>query len=457
MRICYWVFTSIFIAAWLTGCGGSGGGNGGSGGGNSGDETMSSLTLNQATNGTITTGEQQKYSIDVTPGQTYYVALYALSDDVDLYLFKTSAFDVPITCPYTRFAGTPAEGCLTTPVGNKIYLGLSGSDIAVSPAEFTVMATSAPTIPLSPFSPTAQIVEKHRAHTYASTVTKGELYAVTLTGLTDDVDLLVFGEDSTFEKPAFPMVNDTFKESLFSEEAILPATGSNLYSSVSGSFVSGSSGGYTIEVKPWSLTPLTDSTPISSTLVGKGFDFYELATVPGTRYYVTLTVVTSPVHFSLSDAYEPTVNTATDLSSVSPKTLWLEPTGDKLYAKVQGEVGSGYTITSIPSLEQPASPVSETRTIPLGTPTRGEVETRGTSYYTVTGLTAGQPYTVSLLTPTSATDLHVYADQHIFEIDCTLRFNGVRECTYTPTGDLYFSVSSGPLNRDGAAYYMLVQ
>jgi hypothetical protein len=59
-------------------------------------------------------------------------------------------------------------------------------------------------------------------------------------------------------------------------------------------------------------------------------------------------------------------------------------------------------------------------------------------------------------------DLHVYYDEtYSMERDCTLRGYYILgtypdDCTLDDTSELYFSVSSGPLNTTGAVYNILV-
>lgn len=83
--------------------------------------------------------------------------------------------------------------------------------------------------------------------------------------------------------------------------------------------------------------------------------------------------------------------------------------------------------------------------------------TRGTSFYAATGLDPGI-YTVNLSNPTADADLHLYPNAgYSLEIDCTTRVvGGARDCTLESDGAIYFSVSCGPLNREGAYFDLLV-
>jgi hypothetical protein len=103
------------------------------------------------------------------------------------------------------------------------------------------------------------------------------------------------------------------------------------------------------------------------------------------------------------------------------------------------------------------TPVNESVQIQPDVPTIGQVATRGESRYWATGLTLGS-HTVTISDLTGAADLHVYSDNtYSMELDCTLRFPGTLTCTVPNTTDLYFSVTSGALNRDGAWYVIIVR
>jgi len=120
---------------------------------------------------------------------------------------------------------------------------------------------------------------------------------------------------------------------------------------------------------------------------------------------------------------------------------------------VQGEI----TYTAVETIFAiTGTPANESAQISADVPTIGQVATRGESRYRTTGLALGN-HTVTISNLTGAADLHVYADDtYSMELDCTLRFPGTLSCTVPNTTALYFSVSSGPLNRDGAWYMIIV-
>jgi hypothetical protein len=118
--------------------------------------------------------------------------------------------------------------------------------------------------------------------------------------------------------------------------------------------------------------------------------------------------------------------------------------GEITYTAVQ----TTFTITG--------TPANESVQIPPDVPTIGQVATRGESRYRATGLTLGS-HTVTISDLTGAANLHVYGDNtYTMELDCTLRSPGALTCTVPNTTTLYFSVTSGAINRDGAWYVIIV-
>lgn len=118
-----------------------------------------------------------------------------------------------------------------------------------------------------------------------------------------------------------------------------------------------------------------------------------------------------------------------------------------------------YAVVAAP---QPSvvAPANEAATFARGEVVPGQVATRGTSSYTVTGLTPGVPVTVAMLGGTGAADLRPAPGQPL-PPECWLRSWSVlpvaESCPLTPTGDTAsFTVQSGPLERVGAAYLLVV-
>ena len=154
-----------------------------------------------------------------------------------------------------------------------------------------------------------------------------------------------------------------------------------------------------------------------------------------------------------------------------PKECAFAASGDTVYVRVDGQsilgTSAAYTALLIvrPSV---TSVVSEgTRDAPVAIadaiPRLGQVSTRGTSFYVATGLAADEPHVVAITALTGAADLHVYPDStYALELECTLNnvssvIGIAQDCTVSGRDTLYFSVTSGALNREGAAYEVLVE
>lgn len=147
-------------------------------------------------------------------------------------------------------------------------------------------------------------------------------------------------------------------------------------------------------------------------------------------------------------------------AGLSPEDCSFYPLGGSIVVAVSGIETSRYLL-SLAASPSVASPTSESKLIPDGTPTTGQVAPRGESTYSVDGLTPGN-YTISIAGLSADADLKVYFDEtYSMEQDCTLRGVGdvtakPEDCTTASSGRLFFRVRSGELNLDGASYLILV-
>jgi len=166
----------------------------------------------------------------------------------------------------------------------------------------------------------------------------------------------------------------------------------------------------------------------------------------GSDVYSTTATTVSSVDEPLVGGYTSSVGvyTLTQTNTTAPAVKFPLVHGEITYTVVQ-------TIFAVTG-----TPVNESAQIQPDVPTIGQVATRGVSGYWTTGLTLGS-HTVTISNLTGAADLHVYSDNtYSMELDCTLRFPGALTCTVPNTTALYFSVTSGPINRDGAWYVIIV-
>jgi hypothetical protein len=274
--------------------------------------------------------------------------------------------------------------------------------------------------------------------------------------LTDDVDLYFFDNDATLFNPADCLIDDTLNFDTNPEECLIVATGATLYIGVDASDVLASTATYTIAVQSLTPTSLTLSVPLEGSVASGGMNIYTVAVSPGTAYSVSISGLTdSATIFHVGEGNQGTAF----FDFVSPKEARWLAVGSRIHLVVDGSElthpTAAFRILAAPApvISGPIVPTSGS--VPGRTPTVGWVETRGTSRYRVDGLPAGT-HTISILGATGDVDFHVYGDAtYSSELDCTLRNFEARECAVTGTS-VFFAVSAGGVNRDGAGYIILV-
>ena len=228
--------------------------------------------------------------------------------------------------------------------------------------------------------------------------------------------------------------------------------------------VSPQTGSYILTTTYTTVTPtsLTVGSPLPGRVDKKEETSYEVPVIPGTRYTVSITGLTDNATLQVLGGIS---ECAVLTQNVSPKDCTVTAAGAFLTIRVAGDgvigTASDYVIMTVPAVVVAPPIIGTGGSILRGVPTVGLVGTRNTSGYSATGLTPGS-HTVSLTGLTDDADLHVYSDEtYSFELDCTLiRVGDVtnlpEECTLTTGTAVYFSVTSGELNRDGAGYIILV-
>jgi hypothetical protein len=127
---------------------------------------------------------------------------------------------------------------------------------------------------------------------YAATVIPGELYKISITDLSDDADLLVFGTDSSFTFLAPCSIDNTALFNTFPEDCVIRASGNTLYFGVDGTFLATSVGFYTIEIVLLTVTNLNLSTPFTDTIARTGAGVYSVAVTSVGTYTITISGLT---------------------------------------------------------------------------------------------------------------------------------------------------------------------
>jgi hypothetical protein len=101
---------------------------------------------------------------------------------------------------------------------------------------------------------------------YRASVVPGAFYKISVTGMSDDADLLVFGTDNTFTVLAQCSVDNTAYIDITPEDCVIRAPGNTLYFGVDGYWLAGSVGYFTIAVEPVATKSLTLSESQPDTL-----------------------------------------------------------------------------------------------------------------------------------------------------------------------------------------------
>ena len=213
-----------------------------------------------------------------------------------------------------------------------------------------------------------------------------------------------------------------------------------------------------VKPPPPERVSLTLGAALQSTVTRGSVKWYTVAVTQGMPYVVSLTALTDS---ALSLRVDNNGLQSSNLQSTSPKDFTVRAAGTSLDIDAVGsslvKPSGDFVVTVVPAPVVPPTIVGTSGDIPAGTPTVGWVETRSTSRYQTTGLAAAGSHTVSIVGLTGAADLHVYADAtYSNELDCTLRHAGARECAVS-SSEVYFTVTPGGVNRDGAGYVILVR
>ena len=310
---------------------------------------------------------------------------------------------------------------------------------------------------------------------YQVPVIPGSLYKISMTGATDDTDLFYSGTDNTFSTTAGCVVDNSTIEGQSPEDCIVIAPGTILYFGVDGGFLSTPSAAFTISVELLDITNLGLSLPILDATDPASARIYAVPVTAGSDYTVAITGLNNDADLHVFtdntlEAVECLIDN-TRFTGSTPEDCTVRATSGTLYFIVDGIfstapdvlfaafAGSAPVSGSTVNEGTPSSPF----TIFLDTPVYGQVGVNGSSYYAISGLTAGRRYTASMngLTKNGDGDLKVYNNDASFTtpapcvIDNTA-FTGTtaEACTVNTTGStLYFKVTSGA----GAGFILLVE
>jgi hypothetical protein len=221
---------------------------------------------------------------------------------------------------------------------------------------------------------------------------------------------------------------------------------------------------------PPKCTPLRTTTvavgvPAHGTVTVGAPSRYSAPVTPGVKYSVAI-IGLSDSAASLTTYADGCFGTAATTAAAgrSPQESIVTPNGATLWIAVGADPNStspvGYVLLIAP-VPSAVNPQTESQSITEDVPAVGQVATRSTSSYSAGGLASGARYAISVTALTEDVVLHVYADgTYSLELDCTLRPNHTlfapQECQLAAGAVAYFTVQSGPINRVGGRYEILV-
>ena len=263
------------------------------------------LTVGQPQPDTVIRLGFNAYAAQVTAGALYKISITSPTSDTDLLVFGTdSSYRVLATCAInnTSIIGTSPEDCVIVAQGNALYFAVDGTFITPNVASYTIDIELLPGSNLTFSTPVLDSTTQTGAKRYAVPVSPGVTYTIGITGLTDDVDLYVFGNDNTFSAQAICSIDNTLFTGTTPEDCTLTSSGNTFYFIVDGIFSSTATIQYTALTTPTPIIPVpsnegTIGSPIvvtvntSSTgqVAYSGTSYYAVGGLSaGTRYTVSI-------------------------------------------------------------------------------------------------------------------------------------------------------------------------
>lgn len=310
---------------------------------------------------------------------------------------------------------------------------------------------------------------------YSVSVNQGFLYKISITGVTDDADLLYFGTDGSFSSSPLCVVDNTSIDGISPEGCIDVAPGSTLYFGVDGTFLNTSSAAYTIVVEFLDITDLNLGSPILDATTRTSAAVYAVSTQAGQAFVGAVTGLNNDadLHVYLGDTLQPAVCTGgnnTLFAGSTPEDCRFTAADPVAYLIVDGIFSTSPTVlftafaAQAPVVALPGNEGSALAPVFLSGDTlrTGQAAFGGTSFYAVSGLTPGARYTASINGLTNDADLTVYTDgTYTTPAACLIDNRGFtgttpESCTVSAGGTLHFTVTAHSFSG-GVAYLTLVE
>ena len=193
------------------------------------------------------------YAAAVAPGEFYKISITGMNDDADLLVFGgDGTFTLLSQCSIdnTVFSGSSPEDCVIRAPGNTLYFGVDGYYLLGSVGFFTIAVDPVATTSLTLSVPRPDALARWEARIYAVPAPAPDDYTISITGLTDDADLYVFGTDALLNAPAACLIDNTLLAGTAPEDCTLLSGAGVLYFVVDGLFSSTAVVGYTALAAP---------------------------------------------------------------------------------------------------------------------------------------------------------------------------------------------------------------
>lgn len=309
---------------------------------------------------------------------------------------------------------------------------------------------------------------------YAAAVDPGSVYKISMTGLSDDADLLFYGSDDSHTTKSACAVDNTSVPGTHAEDCLVTASGSQLSFAVSGSHASLAGCSFSLKVERVNVNALSVSMPLLDGTITTNAALYAVPVTTGAAYTVGITgqdndadlyvfrdsALTLPANCSLDNRLF--AGSAAEDCTLTADTSTLYIVVDGLYSS-RTDVRFTVFASPAPSFASPVNQGSAAfpQSLSVNALTFGQVAADGVSWYTVNGLVAGSDYTISISGVTSNTDLTFYRDSTFTQtaecvIDNTASTSTRPESCILTAGDsaVYFTASARP---SAASYLLLVE
>jgi len=435
-------FTSLLLGLGvlvLAGCDG-GGGSGAVGGG--GAITINTLTLNTPVTGLVAAPDNNYYSVTLPTAGNYNIVLSGLTNDADPTTYTDSSFST-VTGYCTARPGTLTDTCSVTTGLDNTVIYIKIFDFSGFGANYTLSVI--PVAVLAYNTDTPGTVAANGKNFYQVTLPTVGNYLITLTGLTNNVDLVAYSNKAFFALTGICSVNVGTVADTCSVAAAVPNT--VVYIQVA----DGSAAGASYSIKAVPLNTLAFNTATSGSVTANGFSYYQVTLPSAGINQITLSGLTAdanPTLFSdnlfLNPAGTCSANTGTttDICTVITAAGY-----SVIYMKVTDGAGLGasFTLTATYAVD----------TLAFNTATAGSVAANGVRYYQVTLPTAEMHY-ISLSGLTADANPTLFTDAQFLTSTgtCTANVGTVADtCSVTTMAAntvIYIKVADG--SGLGASY-----